>query len=196
MPIYQHAAYSGETIILDNGTIRLEMHKRPTGWGWGEIFSASGKCIGVLDHLGELMLRDQEIPMRLEAGEVVREKKAAGEVLTFKVESSIVKEKLKGTSFEPWLNYPLDLHCMTGEVTITMPPKGGVIFLSYRLLSQANQYAALCARAMAQGGRRHLRRSKNRRHPAWGGVAGWRGMVERHRLVQRSLGDAVCAAPI
>ncbi len=62
MPTYKHATYAGETIVLENKALRLEMHKRVTGWGWGEIYTPQGKCMCVLDHLGELMLRDQEIP--------------------------------------------------------------------------------------------------------------------------------------
>jgi hypothetical protein len=142
MPLYRRASYSGDTIVLQNSTIRFEMHKRLTGWGWGEIYTPDGKCMAVLEHLGELLLRDQEIPMRLEAAEVQRETNNQGEqLLTFQVESLIVKEKLKGTSFEPWLNYPLDLHCMTGEVKIVLAADQPLITLSYRLLSQANQYA-------------------------------------------------------
>ena len=67
MPVYQHASYGGETVTLQNDHLRVKVHKRLTGWGWAELFTPQGKCMGVLEHLGELMLRDQEIPMRLEA---------------------------------------------------------------------------------------------------------------------------------
>jgi hypothetical protein len=94
------------------------------------------------------MLRDQEIPMRLEAPEVKQEigdfsdiPGRGGQRLTLAVKSLIIKEKLRGTSFEPWLNYPLDLHCMEGEVTITLPANRPILYLSYRLVSKANQYA-------------------------------------------------------
>jgi hypothetical protein len=148
MPIYRHATYAGETITLQNPYLRFDFHKRVTGWGWGEIFTPAGRCMAVLDHLGELMLRDQEIPMRLEAPEVKQEigdfsdiPGRGGQRLTLAVKSLIIKEKLRGTSFEPWLNYPLDLHCMEGEVTITLPANRPILYLSYRLVSKANQYA-------------------------------------------------------
>ena len=141
MPRFRHASDAHESITLQNPYIRLEMFKRLTGWGWGEIFSPNGQCMGILEHLGELMLRDQEIPMRMESDGVLRESGPDGEGLVFKVKSLIVKEKLKNTSFEPWLNYPLDQHCMSGEVTVRLPPDRAVIYLSYRLVSHANQYA-------------------------------------------------------
>jgi hypothetical protein len=141
MPTYKHATYAGETVVLENPALRLEMHKRVTGWGWGEIYTPQGKCMGILDHLGELMLRDQEIPMRLEAPEVRRAAGDFGQRLVFQVQSLIVKDKLRGTSFEPWMNYPLDLHCMVGEVTITLDPEQPLLYLSYRLVSKVNSYA-------------------------------------------------------
>ncbi|MCP4164898.1 MAG: hypothetical protein GY759_03260 [Chloroflexi bacterium] len=141
MPTYTAATYAGETIVLQNPNIRFELHKRATGWGWGEIFAADGQCIAILEHLGELMLRDQEIPMRLEADEVERSSGDFGERLTMHVKSLIVQDQLRGTSFEPWLRYPLDLHCMEGEVAITLSPQSPSISLTYRLVSKANQYA-------------------------------------------------------
>lgn len=141
MPLYRRASYAGQTLALENPYLRFEMHKRSTGWGWGEIFARDGSCLGVLEHLGEICLRDQEIPMRLEAEEALQESTPEGERLVFQVQSLIVKDKLKGTSFEPWLNYPLEKHCMTGEVSILLARDQAVLQLSYRLISQANQYA-------------------------------------------------------
>lgn len=141
MPIYHHATYAGETITLQNPSIRFDLHKRVTGWGWGELFTPDGKCIAILEHLGEIMLRDQDIPMRLEADEVEHSSGDFGERLTMQVKSLIVQEQLRGTSFESWMRYPLDSHCMEGEVTITLAPNSPLLTLSYRLISKANQHA-------------------------------------------------------
>ncbi len=67
MPRYKRAIYAGETVTLENRFIRLDIHKSISGWGWGELYTPSGKLMGVLEHLGEIMIRDQDIPMRLEA---------------------------------------------------------------------------------------------------------------------------------
>jgi hypothetical protein len=141
-PRYPHASYAGETLTLENAHLRMDVHKRMTGWGWGEIYTSTGKLMGVLEHLGEIMIRDQEIPMRLEAqGEPERAQSPEGESLTFQVRSLVVREKLKGTSFEPWINYPLEQPCMGGQVTITLVHEQPLLILSYRLVSLANQYA-------------------------------------------------------
>lgn len=141
MPSYQQASYGGETVSLQNNHLCVNIYKRLTGWGWAELFTPQGKCMGVLEHLGELMLRDQEIPMRLEAEGYQRTQDGDGETLTFKVKSLIVKDKLKGTSFESWLHYPLDVHCMVGEVSLTLMSDAPHLTISCRYLSKANQYA-------------------------------------------------------
>lgn len=141
MPGYKHASFGGETITLENKHMRLDMHKRICGWGWGEIYSPSGKFMAVLDHLGEIMLRDQDIPMRLEADSVSRESGDFGDRLVFHVKSTVVQEKLKGTSFEGWMRYPFDQYALEGEVTLTLAPDEPVLHMSQKLVSKLNGYA-------------------------------------------------------
>ena len=62
-PRYKKAAYGNEFVTLQNETIRLDMFKRVDGWGWGELHTADGKYLGILEHLGEIMMRDQDIPV-------------------------------------------------------------------------------------------------------------------------------------
>ncbi|MGC9467535.1 MAG: hypothetical protein ACP5HS_03000 [Anaerolineae bacterium] len=141
MPVYRNASYGGESIVLKNAHLRLELHKRLTGWGWGEIFDGEGRCVAILDHLGEVLLRDQEIPMRLEAQEVRQASDAEGDTLVFEVASLIVQDKLKGTSFEPWITYPLDMRIVEGEVRITLLKDEPVIRLGQRFVVNGNVYA-------------------------------------------------------
>ena len=141
MPKYKHASYGNETIRLENGRIRVDVHKRLTGWGWAEIHAGDGTYVGVLDHLGEVMLRDQEMPMRLEAAHAVRSSGTFGERLTFAVASLVVQQKLKGTSFEQWIHYPFAEPAMEGEVTLTVPPDEAALLLSFRLRSRSNLFA-------------------------------------------------------
>lgn len=140
LPAYRRGSYGGESVTLANRNIRLDIHKRITGWGWGEI-RKSGKLLCILEHLGELMVRDQEIPMRLEAREYHRESGDFGVRIEFQVESVVIKEKLRGTSFEPWINYPLERPCMDGRISLTLDTELPLIHLSYELRSLANQYA-------------------------------------------------------
>lgn len=141
MPVYRRASYGGETVTLENAHMRFELHRCRTGWGWGEFFDEQGRCIAVLEHLGEIMLRDQEIPMRLESETVRHAQSPEGESLILEVKSLIVREKLEGTSFEPWMNYPLDQHILVGEVRLTLLPDAPVLRISQRFRSQGNVYA-------------------------------------------------------
>lgn len=137
-PRFKHGAYGHEWIELSNGHIRLIMFKRLSGWGWGEIFTPSGTCMAVLEHLGEVMIRDQDIPVRLEADSVYTKSGPEGESLVFKVKSTVVREKLKGTSFEKWMLYPLESPCVVGEVTLTISPDEPILNMKYRLEGTAN----------------------------------------------------------
>ncbi len=140
-PRYQRTSYAHESELLSNSQIQLVMFKRLSGWGWAEIHTAEGKMMAVLDHLGEVMLRDQDIPMRLEAESLRRESTDEGEQLVFDVKSLVVREKLAGTSFADWMLYPLEQPCLVGQVTITLPPDKPIIYLKYRLRATGNFYA-------------------------------------------------------
>ena len=105
-PHYQRTNYANQSILLKNDGIQLQMFRRIGGWGWGEISTPSGKLMAVLDHLGEIMLRDQDIPMRFEAMHVEKKTTEQGECLVFKVKSVVARDNLKGTSFEQWMSYP------------------------------------------------------------------------------------------
>lgn len=141
MPVYHRGSYAGETVTLANDYLRVEVHRRLTGWGWAEIHDAKGNCVAVLDHLGEILLRDQEIPMRLEAQEVRHEDGPEGEALVFEVASLVVREKLQGTSFEPWMDYPLNKPILTGEVRLILVADAPILRISERFISQGNVYA-------------------------------------------------------
>lgn len=140
-PRYRRTSYRHASITLENPRMRVTVFKRLGGWGWGEIYTAEGKCMAILDHLGEIMLRDQDIPMRLEAGEVHRRVDEQGDSLVFPVKSTVVREKLRGTSFENWMSYPLEHPCLEGEVTLTLHADQPLLFLRYRLTATGNFYA-------------------------------------------------------
>lgn len=53
MPHYHGAAYAGESIVLSNERMCVEVCKRVTGWGWAEIMSADGQFMAVLDRKNE-----------------------------------------------------------------------------------------------------------------------------------------------
>jgi hypothetical protein len=137
-PRFTHGAYGNESVELSNSRIQLIMFKRLNGWGWGELYTPSGKFMAVLEHLGEVMVRDQDIPMRLEADSVSTKSGPEGKSLVFQVKSTVVRDKLKGTSFEKWMLYPMDQPCVVGEVTLTLPPDEPVISMKYRLKATAN----------------------------------------------------------
>ena len=140
-PIYKRTNYAKQSILLKNDQIQLQLFRRIGGWGWGEISNSSGKLMAVLDHLGEIMLRDQDIPMRFEAENVTRKTDEKGESLVFSVKSVVARNNLKGTSFEEWMSYPYTEPAITGEVTLTLAKDKPLIYLQYKLKATGNYYA-------------------------------------------------------
>lgn len=140
-PQYRRASYTGESVELKNDDMKLVMYRRIGGWGFGEVYNASGKLMAVLDHLGELMIRDQDIPMRFEAQDVRKVSGEAGESLIFDVKSVVVRDNLAGTSFERWMRYPFFEPAIVGEVTLTLAKDKPLLYMKYRLEATGNYYA-------------------------------------------------------
>ena len=54
MPKYKDAAWAGETKVLANDYMRVEIHNRKTGWAFAEFYTPEGKLMGVLPYLGSV----------------------------------------------------------------------------------------------------------------------------------------------
>ncbi len=140
-PHYVRSSYANESVELKNDKIQVQFFKRLNGWGWGEISTGSGKFMAVLEHLGEIMLRDQDIPMQLVAQSVKKTSSSEGETLEFDVKSVVVRDVLHKTSFDNWMVYPFTEPVIVGKVSITLVPNTSLIKLKYRLKSTGNYNA-------------------------------------------------------
>ena len=140
-PNYKNASYMGESVSLKNEYMEFVLYKRLSGWGFGEIFAADGRLMGVLDYLGELLVRDQELPMRLEAQEYTLETEENGDQsLLLNVTSMNVQRKLDGTSFANWMHYPFTEDCVSGRVKITLQKDRPVLLMKHELKAEQNMY--------------------------------------------------------
>jgi hypothetical protein len=137
MPKYTDATYGNETKVLENNFMRVEVHKRKTGWGWAEIYTPQGKLMGVLPHLSELQdnLGGKRgimvAPRRLESTDVVEENTPEGQSLIFNVHSLTNYEFSRG-SFVEYMADPNEKPAMTGQVRLTLNPNQAVLQLDYR----------------------------------------------------------------
>ncbi len=139
-PSYRKASWSGECFIQENGQIKLVWYKRLSGWGFCEIYNGDGKLLAVLDHLGEAMVRDQEIPMRLESETYSMSREEGRSVVSFDVKSMVVQKLLDGTSFAPWMHYPFTAPVFEGTVTVTLEDGSPEVLFSMRLKARENVY--------------------------------------------------------
>ena len=137
-PKFKQSSYVNESETLRNPYITLNFFKRIKGWGWGEVETPDGKLMAVMDHLGEIMILDQDIPMRFESEGVRREKSDAGESLVFDVRSVVVRDMLQGTSFDNWMHYPYTEPAVEGTVTVTLVPGSPLVRLKYDLTATGN----------------------------------------------------------
>lgn len=137
---YKRAAWGGERVQLQNEEMKVNFYKRIAGWGWGEIYTGEGKLMAVMEHLGEIKLRDQDIPVRFVAEDYSLESTDKGKRITFKVKSLVVREVLKNTSFDNWMRYPFTEPAITGEIIITLLNNEALIELDYNLEATGNYY--------------------------------------------------------
>lgn len=131
MPRYREASYAGETSVLENRYLRLELHKRITGWGWGELLVGKGqdgpsRFFAILENLAEAHIAGHARPLRLEAKESKLAKTEASQALTFEVQS---REALSSNHE----GGPL----LKGSVTLELPTGDAVIRYRMRLVAQA-----------------------------------------------------------
>lgn len=131
LPIYEGASYGGETVKVDNSKMRVEIHKRLTGWGWAEIFNATGQLIAVLDHFGEVKLPGLAIPLRMEAQKYELEKGEFGQRLTFPVTLTSLSDMAGTSSFKSWFKLPFTQPAIEGKVTVTLDPEFPVLRMTY-----------------------------------------------------------------
>lgn len=125
-PQFRGAAYGGESFVMTSGDVRLSLFRRTTGWGWGELIGADQRLLGVLDHLGEVAVRDAVVPMRLEADTVERSQTADGrDRARFGVASVTTADALAGSSFERWVGVPFAGPLLSGDVVIEADGRGG-----------------------------------------------------------------------
>lgn len=139
-PRYRHSSYTGESVALENKHISVKFFKRLCGWGFAEIYTSEGRFIAVLDHLGEMLVRDQEIPMRFEGDTFEYKYENGVQTLTFPVLTTMPQRKLMGTSFENWVHFPFIEDAASGQVSFTLKDGESVIYVHYALKSNANLY--------------------------------------------------------
>ncbi len=139
-PKFRRASYDGESVALENDRIQARFFKRLCGWGFAELYTPSGRLMAVLDHFGELKVRDQEIPMRFEAASYSYARQGDVQTLIFPVETTMAQQKLVGTSFESWVHFPFIETAAAGTVTFSLRDGEAVLRVRYALQSKANLY--------------------------------------------------------
>lgn len=133
MPRFDDASYDGETVGLRNDEIRLDVHRRPDGFGWGELFAPTGDgddaFLGVLEHLAEIDIERFPHPLHLTADDV--EVRADGTELVFDLRPRDLAE-IEGFRDD---DYDADPE-VTGTLELSLADNDGCI--EYDLSVEAN----------------------------------------------------------
>lgn len=137
-PVFKRTSFTGESTDLKNDNITFNFYRRVMGWGWAEVLTPSGKSMAVLEHLGEVKIQGQDIPVRFVAESFSREKTEKGERLRFEVASVVVRNVLDGTSFDNWMVYPYREPAIKGTVSFMLEKDSDYVSLEYRLKATGN----------------------------------------------------------
>ncbi|MCR5005831.1 MAG: hypothetical protein K6A77_07980, partial [Clostridiales bacterium] len=148
MPKYTNASWGGETRVLENPYIRVEVHNRKTGWAYVEFFTAEGKMMGVLPYLASVQDNaggprgNMATFRRIEAQEVKEEHTESEDALIFDVHALTYAELVKGSFVE--FMAPPEPTILTGTIRLTLPKDAPVLKLDYDMIWMgANGFVAM-----------------------------------------------------
>ena len=128
-PCYRDAAYGGESVMLDNEHIRLVIHKRVNGWGWGELYAPDEqgemtRFMGVMQYLGQADIVGHHYPLRLDADSVKKIVTDIGQELHFDVKLQLPQEA--------WMAWDNE-RAVTGKVVLGL--KSDSRWITYSLVA-------------------------------------------------------------
>ncbi len=138
MPKYKNAAWAGETKVLANDHIRVEIHNRKTGWAFAEVYTPEGKLMGVLPYLGCVQDNaggprgNMATLRRIESQEVKEEHTETEDSLIFPVHALASGELTKG-SFVEFLTPP-EIPVLQGVIKLTLPKESAALKMEYDLV--------------------------------------------------------------
>ena len=106
MPKYKGATWGGESRVLENDFMRVEVHNRKTGWAYVEFYTKAGKLMGVLPYLASVQDNaggprgNMAAFRRVESQEVKEEHTEDADSLIFDVHALTFAELAKGSFVE------------------------------------------------------------------------------------------------
>ena len=125
MPRYTNATWGGETKVLENKYLRVEVHNRKTGWAYVEFYTPEGKLMGVLPYLASVQENaggprgNMATFRRVESQEVKEEHTEEADALIFDAHSLTYAELAKGSFVE--FMAPPEVPLLTGTIKLTLP---------------------------------------------------------------------------
>ena len=138
MPKYENATYAGETKILENAYMRVEVHNRKTGWAYVEFYTPEGKLMGVLPYLASVQDNaggprgNMATFRRVESQDVKEAHDENGDSLIFEVHALTYGELAKGSFVE--FMAPPEIPLLQGTIKLTLPKDSAALQMEYDLL--------------------------------------------------------------
>ena len=138
MPRYSGAAWGGETKVLENQFMRVEVHNRKTGWAYVEFYTPEGKLMGVLPYLASVQDNaggprgNMATFRRVESQEVQEEHTEDADSLIFQVHALSFAELAKGSFVE--FMAPPEAPLLQGTIKLTLPKSSAVMQMNYDLM--------------------------------------------------------------
>jgi len=129
-PVFRDAAYGGESIVLGNDNLKLVIHKRINGWGWGELYvpdeqGKMNKLMAILEYFGEVDVVGHHYPLRLDADSYELIETNEEQKLIFPVSLQLPQA--------PWTRWD-NQKCVTGQVEFSL--KHNSSWIQYSLVAK------------------------------------------------------------
>ncbi len=138
MPKYTGAAWAGETKVLENRFMRVEVHNRKTGWTYVEFYTPEKKLMGVLPYLASVQDNaggprgNMATFRRVESQDVLEEHTDEADALIFDVHALTYGELAKGSFVE--FMAPPEVPLLKGTIKLTLPKNSAAFKLDYDLM--------------------------------------------------------------
>ena len=138
MPKYTNATWGGQTKVLENKFLRVEVHNRKTGWAYVELYTPQGKLMGVLPYLASVQDNaggprgNMATFRRVESQEVQEEHTNDADSLIFDVHALSYGELTKD-SFVEFMTPP-EVPLLKGIIKLTLPKDSNALQLDYDLM--------------------------------------------------------------
>lgn len=133
MPAFTEAQYDEETVQLKNAAMRIDVHRKLIGWGWGEIFARTDagedNLVAIIEHFGVVDADEFPFGLSMVASDIEMDMEGADDRLRFALELQDVPD---------FASYEREEPAVTGELTLTLGERDSTLEYELTLVTETD----------------------------------------------------------